>query len=151
MSAQQEGSFEIRVPDVDGLLEMLFRREEERSASEAETLPRRAVFVTPRVETRSDGTGIPIVSRSVRAAFAYVPDLVLYALDLGRDYEFPSPTDDRERRIARHEEALEETNDEIRAGLEDRGLTVPVLAASLNLPGHDANRGRSGGDKGGRP
>lgn len=133
MSTQRD-NFEIRVPDIDGLLDMLLRREEERTPSEAETLPRRAVFVTPRVETRTDETGIPTVARSVRAAFAYGPDLVVLVLDLGKGYEFPSPADDRERRIAEHEQALRETRVALAAGLEERSIDVPLLDASLSFP-----------------
>lgn len=138
----QQGAFEIEAGTMERFLELLRIREEERVRSEDETLPRRAVFVAPIRHARADGTGIPVVTRRVRAAFAYGADLVTLSYLTSHDYEFPSPADDARKNHARQDEVLEKTKARVEEGLRDAGLSLPVVAAWLKLPADEDRKDR---------
>ncbi len=137
------GTFEIEAGTMDRFLELLKDREEERAPSEGETLLRHAVFVAPLKHARVSG-GIPVVTRRVRAAFAYGGDLVTLTRVTFDGYEFPDPTGDVDKNNARQEEVLEETERQIEGGLEALGLSVPIRAGWLRQAGAsgDAPYGR---------
>ena len=130
----QQGIFEIEAGTVERFLELLRSREEERVPSEGEMLPRRAVFVAPLRHARTDGHGIPVVTRRVRAAFAYGPDLVILSYLTADGYEFPNPAEDAKKNAARQDEVLQKTRGLIEEGLRDIGLSLPVVVAWLKLP-----------------
>jgi hypothetical protein len=132
--AQQRGSFEIDAGTTERFVELLQRREEELVPTGREILPRRAVFVAPIREGRTDETGIPVVARRIRAAFAYGPDLVTLSHLTSYDYEFPSPADDVRKNHARQEEVLGRIKNDIEERLGGLGLSLPVVVAWLRLP-----------------
>ena len=128
------GVFQIEVGTMEGFLELLGSREEEGVPSVDDTLPRRAVFVAPLKHARLS-EGIPLVTRRVRAAFAYGLDLVTLTRVTADGYEFPSPAGDVEKNDARQEEVLDETRRRIEDGIETLGLTVPVRVGWLRQAG----------------
>lgn len=134
--ADHGGAFEIEAGTLARFLELLRSREQERVTSGGETLPRRAVFVAPIRESRVDETGIPIVTRRIRAAFAYGPDLVALTHLTSHDYEFPQPADDGKNKNARQEAALEDLKNRIEVGMSQLGISLPVIVAWMKLPGH---------------
>ncbi len=136
--SDQRGAFEIEAGTLARFLELLQSREKEGVPQAHETLPRRAVFVVPIRESRADDTGIPIVTRRIRAAFAYGPDLVALTRLTSHDYEFPEPADDGKNKNARQEEALEALKGRIEVGMGQLGISLPVIVAWLKLPGHSA-------------
>jgi hypothetical protein len=138
------GVFQIEVGTTEGFLELLRSREEEESGtSRDEALPRRAVFVAPLKHARLS-EGIPLVTRRVRAAFAYGADLVTHTLVTADGYEFPSPSGDIEKNNARQEEVVENTKREIREGQAALGLSVPIRVGWLGHAGEDGF-GKDGG------
>lgn len=137
---QQQGAFEVNAHSVDGLLDLLESREAERIPTETETTPRRAVFVSVRVVSRSNDGGIPVVTRSVRAAFAYGPDLVLLNRLVRKDIEFPGPEAEREKIVRRHNEAFDALKRRLAEGVRDRKLSVPMIEATLSLPQSSEHR-----------
>ncbi|MDP9479506.1 MAG: hypothetical protein M3R38_28195 [Actinomycetota bacterium] len=136
----RQATFEIEAGTMERFLELLRSREDERLPSEDETLPRRAVFVAPIRHARTDETGIPVVSRRVRAAFAYGPDLVTLSYLTSHDYEFPSPAHDARKNHARQDEILEKTRARVEEGLRDAGLSLPVVVAWLRLPAGEGRK-----------
>ncbi len=134
------GVFEVEAGTTERFLELLKSREDERVPSEGETLPMRAVFVAPLKHARVSG-GIPIVTRRVRAAFAYGADLVTLTRVTADGYEFPSPENDVEKNDARQDEVLEETKRQTEEGLEALGLSLPVRVGWLKPPGVAGNGG----------
>lgn len=139
----RSGAFQIEVGTMEGFLELLGSREEEGVPSVNDTLPRRAVFVAPLKHARLS-EGIPLITRRVRAAFAYGGDLVTLTRVTANGYEFPSPTDDAWKNNARQEEVLEKTRREIREGQTALGLSVPVRVGWLGHAGVDGI-GKDGG------
>lgn len=137
------GVFEVEAGTTERFLELLKSREDERVPSEGETLPRRAVFVAPLKHARLS-EGIPFVTRRVRAAFAYGPDLVTLTHVTYNDHEFPAPADDVEKNNARQEEVLQKTKRQIEEGIEALGLSLPVRTGWLKPPGV---AGDGGGDE----
>ncbi|MDP9477368.1 MAG: hypothetical protein M3R38_17080 [Actinomycetota bacterium] len=135
------GAFEIEAGTMERFLELLKDREEERAPSEAGTLLRRAVFVAPLKHARVSG-GIPAVTRRVRAAFAYGPDLVTLTRLTADGYEFPIPADDVEKNTARQEEVLEETKRRVEDGLEALGPSVPIRVGWLKRAGAHGDTGQ---------
>jgi hypothetical protein len=79
--------------------------------------------------------GILLVTRRVRAAFAYGEDLVTLTRVTADGYEFPSPAGDVEKNGARQEEVLDETRRRIEDGIETLGLSVPVRVGWLRQAG----------------
>jgi len=129
------GAFEVETGTLEWFLELLKCREEEPVPSESRTtLLRRAIFVAPLKHARLS-EGIPIVTRRVRAAFAYGADLVTLTRVTADGYEFPSPTDAVEKNDARQEEVLEKTERGIREGQAALGLSVPIRAGWLRQAG----------------
>lgn len=124
------GVFQIEVGTMEGFLELLHRREEEDVSSGEDTLPRRAVFVAPLKHARPS-EGIPLVTRRVRAAFAYGGDLITLTRITANGYEFPPPPGDVEKNNARQEEILEKTRREVQEGVCSLGLSVPVCVGWL--------------------
>jgi hypothetical protein len=137
------GIFQIEVGTTEGFLELLGSREEEGVSSEDALLPRRAVFVAPLKHARLS-EGIPLVTRRVRAAFAYGADLVTLTLVTADGYESPSPSGDARKNNARQEEVLEMTKREIREGQAALGLSVPIRVGWLKHAGEDGI-GKDGG------
>lgn len=131
---QHEGAFEILAPTPERFLEILETREAGRVSGEAETAPRRAVFVSVRVVSRTTEVAVPVVERTVRAAFAYGPDLVRYVLHVRKDYEWPDPITEREKIIHQHEEAFADVKGQFAEGIRSRGLSVGIVEATLTLP-----------------
>ena len=128
------GAFEIEAGTPERFLKLLKDREEERALSGAEILNKRAVFVAPLKHARVS-EGIPLVTRRVRAAFAYGEDLVTLTRVTADGYEFPSPAGDVEKNDARQEEILGETRRRIEDGIETLGLSVPVRVGWLRQAG----------------
>ena len=128
------GVFQIEVGTMESFLELLGSREEEGVSSDDALLPRRAVFVAPLKHARVS-KGIPVVTRRVRAAFAYGADLVTLTHVTADGYEFPSPSGDVEKNDARQEEVLEKTRRRIEDGIETLGLCVPVRVGWLRQAG----------------
>ena len=128
------GAFEIEAGTPEQFLKLLKDREEGRALSGAETLARRAVFVAPLGHARLS-EGIPLVTRRVRAAFAYGEDLVTLTRVTADGYEFPSPSGDVENNNARQEEVLDETRRQIEDGIEALDLSVPVRVGWLRQSG----------------
>ena len=128
------GAFEIEAGTLEQFLKLLKDREEECALSGAEILTRRAVFVAPLKHARLS-EGIPLVTRRVRAAFAYGEDLVTLTLVTADGYEFPSPSGDVEKNDARQEEVLEKTRRRIEDGIGNLRLSVPVRVGWLRQAG----------------
>ncbi len=128
------GAFEIEAGTLERFLELLRSREEE-SGSEEPALPRRAVFVAPLRHVRTFEHGIPVVTRRVRASFAYGADLVTLTYVTADGYEFPDPADDAKKNEARQDEVLQNTKVRIEEGLSELGLALPVVVAWLKQPG----------------
>lgn len=128
-----QGTFEVEAGTMEGFLDLLRAREEERGGppAEGETLLRRAVFVAPLTATRTDGHGIPVVTRRVRAGFANGADLVSLSRLTSDGYEFPKPSDDQEKRAALQDEVLSKTRTQIEEGASRLGLSVPVVVGWL--------------------
>ena len=137
------GVFQIEVGTMEGFLELLGSREEEGGPSCDDALPRRAIFVAPLKHARLS-EGIPLVTRRVRAAFAYGADLVTLTRVTADGYEFPSPSGDVEKNNARQEEVLEKTKREIREGMASLGLSLPIRVGWLKHAGVDGI-GKDGG------
>ena len=133
--APPDGVFEIEAGTMEAFLDLLRRREEERTPAEDAALPRRAVFVAPLRHARTTEEGIPIVTRRVRAAFAYGHDLVILTYVTADGYEFSPPAGDEEKNSAGQEEALEKTKRRIEEGLDGLGSSLPVVVAWMKLPG----------------
>lgn len=129
------GAFEIEAGTLARFLELLGSREGERAPSKDQTLPRRAVFVAPLRHARTSEHGIPVVTRRVRASFAYGPDLVTLTYVTADGYEFPDPADDAQKNDARQDKVLQDTKARIEAGLSALGLALPVVVAWLKQPG----------------
>lgn len=128
------GRFEIEAGTMESFLDLLTRREDERTPSEGETVPRRAVFVAPLRHARTTEEGIPIITRRVQAAFAYGRDLVTLTQVTADGYEMSPPAEDERRNSARQQEVLEKTKARVERGLEDLDLSLPVLTAWMKLP-----------------
>ena len=139
--ATPPGAFEIEVGTLARFLELLRRREDERVPSEHETVPRRAVFVAPVREGHDPGTGVPFVTRRVRAAFAYGADLVTLTRKTTEDHEFPGTPEVRENR-AKNEEAAAEAKEQIVVALKQLGVDLPVVEAWMKLPGSRVEPGK---------
>ena len=137
---RQQGAFEVAANSVQGFLELLEAREAERVPDEDESTPRRAVFASVRVLARTDGTGLPVVTRTVRAAFAYGSDLVLYSKLVRKGIEFPHPDDELEKIVRRHEEAFDDLKRRLVEGIRDRKLSAPIIEATLSLPQTSGHR-----------
>ena len=132
----RSGAFQIEVGTMDIFLELLGSREEESAPSEDALLPRHDVFVAPLKHARLS-EGIPLVTRRVRAAFAYGADLVTLTRVTADGYEFPSPSGDVEKNNAGQEEVLEKTKREIREGMTALGLSLPIRVGWLKHAGVD--------------
>ncbi len=88
--------------------------------------------------TRTDGHGIPVVTRRVRASFSYSADLVSLNRLTSDGYEFPKPSDDHEKRAALQDEVLSKTKAQIEEGASRHGLPVPVVVGWLRPLGNPA-------------
>ena len=138
---QAAASFEIEAGTLAPFLELLQSRERERVPDEAETLPRRAVFVAPVREAHAPGTGVPFVTRRARAAFAYGADLVTLPRKTTDDYEFPDTPEIRENR-AKNERAAAELKGQVEVGLKQLGIELPVVVGRMKLPGSPQEPGK---------
>ena len=137
------GVFQIEAGTMESFLDLLGSREEECGPSEIALLSRRAVFVAPLKHARLS-EGIPLVTRRVRATFAYGTDLVTLTRVTADGYEFPSPSGDVENNNARQEEVLEKIKREIREGMASLGLSLPIRVGWLKHAGADGI-GKDGG------
>lgn len=127
-------AFETSVSTLDELLNLLERREgDEKFQSTDQALTRRAVHVSARCRAVSTDYGVPSVTRTVVAAFAYGEDLVSFTRTTSRGIEFPAPATDAKEARRAQEEALREIRSAVEAKLSDLGLSrsVPVLHAGL--------------------
>jgi hypothetical protein len=133
-----QGAFEVETGTMQRFLDLLRAREEQLAPAKDEPLPRRAVFVAPLTRTSTEGAGILVVTRRVRAGFAYGADLVSLTRLTSDGYEFPEPSDDHRKRAALQDEVLSKTREELEEGLRRFGLSVPVAVGWLRLPGDAA-------------
>lgn len=141
--ATDPGRFEMEAGTMESFLDLLSRREDERTPSESETVPRRAIFMAPLRHARTTEEGIPIITRRVQAAFAHGRDLVTLTYVTADGFEMSPPAEDERRNSARQEEVLEKTETRIQRGLEDLGLSLPILTAWMKLPGPTGQADRS--------
>lgn len=88
---EKSSSFEIEAGTMERFLELLKSREDERVPAEEETLIRRAVFVAPLTQLRTESGGIPVSIRRVRAAFAYGADQITLSRLVYDGFELPHP------------------------------------------------------------
>ena len=126
-----QATFELEVGTMEQFLDLLRRRKEERILLEDDPLPRKAVFVAPLTRSRADQYGAPVVTRRVRASFAYGLDLVTLTRLTYDGYELGPPAEDRQNNNARQDEVLQETKDQIEQGLGGLGFSLPVVVAWL--------------------
>ncbi len=129
-----QGAFEVEAGTMERFLDLLRTREKERILAEDGPLPRRAVFVAPLTRTSTDGSGIPVITRRVRAGFAYGADLVSLTRLTSDGYEFPEPSDDHEKKAALQDEVLAKTKEQLEEGIRHLGLSVPVVVGWLRQP-----------------
>jgi hypothetical protein len=100
------------------------------------------VFVAPLKHVRLS-VGITLVTRRVRAAFAYGGDLVTLTRVTADGYGFPSPSGDVEKHDARGGGgAREYPRRRIEDGIETLGLCVPVRVGWLGSGRHVSRAGR---------
>lgn len=135
-----QGAFEVEAGTLERFLDLLRAREQERGGPSAEdgTLLRRAVFVAPLTKTSFEGAGIPVITRRVRADFAYGSDLVGLTRLTSDGYEFSEPSEDHEKKATLQDEVLSKTKTQIEEGARSLGLSVPVVVGWLRLPGSAA-------------
>ena len=137
---EKSSSFEIEAGTMERFLELLKSREDERVPAEEETLIRRAVFVAPLTQLRTEAGGIPVSIRRVRAAFAYGGDQVTLSRHVYDGFELPPPSREGDEHESRQDEALQKIRHQIEEGVRERGLTVPVVVAWMKPPAAPGDR-----------
>jgi hypothetical protein len=134
--------FEVEAATVEEFLQLLREREEVGSDPVGTRgALREAVFVAGVRETRGSRYGFPKVIRYAIAAFAYGRGVACHRRLTSSAVELPEVTRTLEER---QQEACDELRAEVKRGLEEASLRVPLCEGSLpNLQ----DRSRSGRDE----
>lgn len=138
-----EPGFEVEVASVGEFLRLLKERNEQLPGRQGHGVSGRAIFVAQMVDRRPSNYGFPLVRRYVIAAFAYGRDRVSYTRTTSNAVELPEMV---ARIEDRQQEVYEEVWAEIRRGLKDSDLNIPVHEGFLR---HAAGNGGVRREEGG--
>lgn len=123
--------FEIEAVSIEEFLRLLKEREDEGADQNRQGIARRAIFIARMMDRRPSNYGFPLIRRYVVAAFAYGQDRISYTRTTSNAVELPEMVNKVEDR---QQEAYKEMRGEIKRGLEELDVHVPVHEGFLRHP-----------------